>query len=161
MTGRVSVASAGGEVNPDEFSDSMIGVLSTTIKMLAYEHGWFAKDGIIDIPPAELTEGIHTPFVRANHYLCEAWGQVELSEGRCRYFGGSVTEVDGPAREGGGEPAKIIRFEFPYDCVLSMHVAGERVKHMFLGFGLGLENEPGIRASSRSPNLLHWRPTDL
>lgn len=131
VAGTVSIASVNGEVNPDRFSDSMMRTLTATIKMLAYEEGWFAGDGAVEIPSASRTDQLHRNIGQANYYFAEAWNQLERSDGRCRYFGGSVIEVDRTAQINETKPEKLICFEFQDGGEINFHIAGERLKHLF------------------------------
>jgi hypothetical protein len=158
---RVLVASAGGDVNPDELLDSIMLRLTATIKMLAYELEWFAEDGVIDIPAPAMTAVLPDEVVRTNHFLAEAWSLVERSEGRCRYFGGSVTEAERRAGAGAGNRVKVVRFEFPDAGEVGICVAGERMKHMFLGFIQGLDQDPGIQAKLTLPGPTPLAPDGL
>ncbi len=157
VAGRIPVESAGGDVNPDQLIDSIMRTLTATIKMLAYEQGWFAADNIIDIPPPALTEALPQEIVRANHFLAEAWSQLERSEGRCRYFGGRVTE-ERIADTESDRSMKLIRFDSPDAGEVGMHIAGERVKRMFVSFSRDVDKNPGIQAKLALPEPIPLAP---
>ncbi|MBY0589152.1 hypothetical protein K2X85_18410 [bacterium] len=151
VAGRVSVTFSEGEINPDEFTDSTMRTITATIKMLAYAEGWFAEDGAIEIPLPALKAVLPEDVVRMNQYLADAWSQVERSEGKCRYFGGSVTSTERLADPGKGDQITSINFAFPDADELTLHIAGERLKRMFVGFTLGLENNTDIQTKLAQP----------
>ena len=91
VAAKLPVDSSGAPASPDGVLHMFQAAPTATLKMLAYDNKWFAQEGNLVPPPPVPTSSEHENLANGCIYLATAWSQIERSDGRCRYFGGTVT----------------------------------------------------------------------
>lgn len=146
VTMKLPVDQEGVPTNPDDMLNLLQSTLTSTLKMLAYANDWFDRDGVLVLPTLVPTKEEHDRLANGNVYLAGIWRQLERSDGRCRYFGGSVTREELLLREDDGtmRTGDTIRFSFEDGRETDLHVAGERLRRMVFGFDVDLRRDKRI-----------------
>jgi hypothetical protein len=146
VTVKVPVDKDGVLAHPDDVLNALHGTLTNTLKMLGHGNSWFRDDGILILPsPVPETEE-HSQIASANLYLAAVWRRLELSEGRCRYFGGNVTRemIQVQGSDGTHQPAEAIKFDHGNNKEIEVHIADERLRRMIFNFEVDMRRDPRV-----------------
>ena len=147
VSAKLPVDQGGSLAHPDTILQVLQGTLTATLKMLAYGNDWW-RDGALILPAPVPTTEDYDLIANGKVYLASIWSQVEQSERRCRYFGGTITrevmqlqEIDGTIRSGDS-----IVFSPKDSMELELQIAGERLRRMVFGFGVELQRDASLAA---------------
>ncbi len=121
----------GSGQRPDAMIGGMISALGLSLQMLAYDSGWFAESGHIDLPQESEVSEEAIEKAAATMVLGNSWLALNAVEERWRFFGRKVwlgpiegTEPGLQSRSIGGEPEG--------DLDLLGRIADERISQLLL-----------------------------
>ncbi|QDU86789.1 hypothetical protein Pla175_01410 [Pirellulimonas nuda] len=141
---KLPIEADGPIVSPDDALNTLQTALTATLKMLGYNNSWFDDEGALVLPAPVSTTGGHKELAIGNILLATIWGQVERSDSRCRYFGGSVTrqEIETnhfAAPDDGPRKQDSVCFAFDDGGEIELHIAGERLRRKLFDIYLSVD----------------------
>jgi hypothetical protein len=122
----------GDPLNPDAVIDGWTDALGISLKMLAYQNGWFESNGFLVLPPASILDEDCLEQVDDTISLATVWQMFERCETRLRFFGGQLSEVEIDSPGGDSlRKMKCLRFRGSHPWEILEHIASSRLNYWF------------------------------